>query len=173
VQGAPAGAVRRARLAGVPIFFGCDVPCHVASVRCTTALYVFHVQRYIDGSVARAKGPVSARRPVPAQGLPLLRPRDLLRMATIEAAGVLSMASHIGSTTVGKRADIALVRKDGFGGATGHACNYLLLQASARDIDTVLVDGVVRVQGGRVEGFNAPAARRPGGRGAAKDFRGH
>jgi cytosine/adenosine deaminase-related metal-dependent hydrolase len=71
-------------------------------------------------------------------------------MATIEAAGVLSMASHIGSTTVGKRADIALVRKDGFGGATGHACNYLLLQASARDIDTVLVDGVGRVQAGRV-----------------------
>jgi len=36
----------------------------------------------------------------------------------------------------------------------------VLLQASARDIDTVLVDGVVRVRGGSVLGFDAQRAHR-------------
>jgi 5-methylthioadenosine/S-adenosylhomocysteine deaminase len=160
VQGTPADVVRRARLMGVPVVYGCDVPCHVASDTLQQLRYLFHVQGYIDGSVARERAPVPTRRPAPAEGMPLFRPRDLLRSATLEAATVLGMADRIGSIAVGKRADIVLVRQDAFGGAAGDPCAYVLLQASARDIDTVLVDGVVRVRGGRVLGFDAQRARR-------------
>lgn len=159
VQGTPADIVRRARLAHVPVVFGCDVPCHIASDTLQQLRYMFHVQAYIDGTVARVRAPVATRRPAPSRDMPLLRPRDLLRAATIEAATVLGMSSQIGSTTVGKRADIVLVRKDGFGGATGDPCDYVLLQAGAREIDTVLVDGVVRFRHGRVDGFDPHAAR--------------
>lgn len=159
VQGTPADVVRRARLAGVPVVFGCDVPCHAASDLLQQLRYMFHVQAFIDGALARAQGKVATRRPAPGPGMPLLRPRDLLRAATIEAAAVLGLADRIGSIAVGKRADLVLVRKDGFGGATGDPCDYVLLQASARDIDTVLVDGRIRVRGGQVQGFDARAAR--------------
>lgn len=163
VQGTPADVVRRARLLGVPVVYGCDVPCHVGSDTLQQLRYLFHVQGYIDGAFARERAPVHTRRPTPAFGMPLLRPRDLIRSATIEAATALGMQDRIGSITVGKRADIVLVRKDAFGGAVGDPCAYVLLQASARDIDTVLVDGVVRVRGGRVEGFDAQRARRLAG----------
>ena len=163
VQGTPADVVRRARLMGVSVVYGCDVPCHVASDTLQQLRYLFHVQGYIDGTVARDRAPVHTRRPTPAKAMPLLRPRDLLRSATIEAATVLGMDARIGSLAVGKRADIVLVRKDDFGGAAGDPCAYVLLQASARNIDTVVVDGVVRVRGGRVEGFDAQRARRLAG----------
>lgn len=163
VQGTPADVVRRARSVGVPVVYGCDVPCHVASDTLQQLRYLFHVQGYIDGAVARERAPVLTRRPTPAAGMPLFRPRDLLRSATLEAATVLGMADRIGSIAVGKRADIVLVRKDAFGGAAGDPCAYVLLQASARDIDTVLVDGVVRVRGGRVQYFDAQRAQRLAG----------
>lgn len=159
VQGTPADVVRRARLRGVPVLFGCDVPCHVASDLLSQLRYLFHVQGYIDGALARAEGPVNTRRPAPGPTMPLVRPRDLLRAATIEAARALGMDRTIGSIAVGKRADIVLIRNDGFGGATGDPCDYVLLQASARDVDTVLVDGVPRVRHGRVDGFDAASAR--------------
>jgi len=163
VQGTPADVVRRARLMGVPVVYGCDVPCHVASDTLQQLRYLFHVQGHIDGTVARERAPVLTRRPTPDAGMPLFRPRDLLRSATLEAATVLGMADRIGSIAVGKRADIVLVRKDAFGGAAGDPCAYVLLQASARDIDTVLVDGEVRVRGGRVQGFDAQRALRLAG----------
>jgi 5-methylthioadenosine/S-adenosylhomocysteine deaminase len=159
VQGTPADVVRRARLREVLVVYGCDVPCHVASDTLQQLRYLFHVQGYIDGTVARSRAPVDTRRPAPGEAMPLLRPRDLLRSATIDAATVLGMHQRIGSITVGKRADIVLVRKDGFGGASGDPCAYVLLQASARNIDTVMVDGQIRVKDGRLINFDAQRAR--------------
>ena len=93
--------------------------------------------------------------------MPLLRPRDLLRMATIEAATVLGLGDRIGSLAPGKQADIVLVRKDAFGGALpGDPCDHVLLQAGTRDVDTVLVAGTARVRHGRVLGFDADRARK-------------
>ncbi|WP_342132332.1 amidohydrolase family protein [Hydrogenophaga sp. OTU3427] len=159
VQGTPADVVRRARLRDVPLVYGCDVPCHVASDTLQQLRYLFHVQGYIDGTVARSRAPADTRRPAPGEAMPLLRPRDLLRSATIDAATVLGMDKRIGSIAVGKRADIVLVRKDEYGGASGDPCAYVLLQASARHIDTVMVDGEIRVKGGRVVDFDAQRAR--------------
>ncbi|WP_164159268.1 amidohydrolase family protein, partial [Stenotrophomonas maltophilia] len=71
--------------------------------------------------------------------MPLLKPRDLIRIATITTARVLGMDDRIGSLTPGNRADILLVRKGPFGGSVAaDACAHLLLQTSPRDIDTVM-----------------------------------
>lgn len=159
VQGTPADVVRRAWEHGVDVVFGCDVPCHVASDPMAQLRTIHAVQGYIDGATARARGPVVGRRPPVAPGMPLLLPRELLRRATIGAAEVLGMDARIGSITVGKRADLLLVRKGPFGSSVDpDPCAHVLLQTSPREIDTVLVDGVVRVREGRLVDFDAARA---------------
>ncbi len=159
VQGTPADVVRRAWEQGVRVVFGCDVPCHVASDPMAQLRTIHAVQGYIDGATARARGPVTGRRPPVGPGMPLLLPRELLRRATIGAAGVLGMDARIGSITVGKRADLLLVRKGLFGGSVEpDPCAHVLLQTSPREIDTVLVDGIVRMREGRLADFDSERA---------------
>ncbi len=86
-------------------------------------------------------------------------PRRLIETATITAARVLGLGDRIGSLTPGKRADIVLVRKGPFGDSVvDDACAHVLLQTSPRDIDTVLVDGKVRMKAGVLQGFDARRA---------------
>jgi cytosine/adenosine deaminase-related metal-dependent hydrolase len=92
-------------------------------------------------------------------GLPLLTPRRLLEIATIGTARVLGLGDRIGSLTPGKRADIVLIRKGSFGDSVvDDACAHVLLQTSPRDIDTVLVDGCVRMRAGMLKGFDREKA---------------
>jgi cytosine/adenosine deaminase-related metal-dependent hydrolase len=92
-------------------------------------------------------------------GLPLLTPRKLIETATITAARVLGLDDRIGSLVVGKRADIVLIRKGTFGDSiVNDPCAHVLLQTSPRDIDTVIVDGSVRMRGGKLQGFDAERA---------------
>jgi len=102
---------------------------------------------------------VTGRRPAVRPGLPLLKPRKLIEIATIGAARVLGLDDRIGSLTPGKRADIVLIDKGPFGASIdGDACAHVLLQTSPREIDTVLVDGEVRMKGGKLSGFDADRA---------------
>lgn len=120
---------------------------------------MFNVQGYLDGAMERSFSTVLGRRPPVRPGLPLLTPRNLIETATITAARVLGMADRIGSLTPGKRADIVLVRKGPFGDSVvDDACAHVLLQTSPRDIDTVLVDGQVRMRAGALQGFDAQRA---------------
>ena len=92
-------------------------------------------------------------------------PRRLIETATITAARVLGLGDRIGSLTPGKRADIVLVRKGPFGDSVvDDACAHVLLQTSPRDIDTVLVDGKVRMKAGVLQGFDARAGGGDDGR---------
>ena len=122
---------------------------------------MFNVQGYLDGAMERSFSTVSAGgRPV-RPGLPLLTPRKLIETATITAARVLGLGDRIGSLTPGKRADIVLIRKGPFGDSVvDDACAHVLLQTSPRDIDTVLVDGKVRMKGGRAGRASTPDGRR-------------
>ncbi len=91
--------------------------------------------------------------------LPLLTPRRLIETATITAARVLGLDERIGSLTPGKRADILLVGKGPFGDSViDDACAHLLLQTSPRDIDTVIVDGEIRMRQGVLAGFDRERA---------------
>jgi hypothetical protein len=52
-----------------------------------------------------------------------------------------------------------LVRKGPFGDSIENdACAHVLLQTSPRDIDTVMVDGKIRMQGGVLAGFDPERA---------------
>jgi len=102
---------------------------------------------------------VTGRRPAVRPGLPLLKPRRLIEIATIGAARVLGLADRIGSLTPGKRADVVLIRKGPFGDSIDDdACAHVLLQTSPRDIDTVIVDGKPRMQGGKLLDFDPERA---------------
>src|SRR5260370_35375205 len=82
---------------------------------------MFNVQGFRDGEMERSFSSVVGRRPAVRPGLPLLKPRRLLEIATIGAARVLGLADRIGSLTPGKRADIVLGRKGPFGGSPDRA----------------------------------------------------
>jgi len=158
-QGTPADVVRRAVERGVDVVFGCDIPCTVASNTLGELRVMFNVQGYLDGAMERSFSTVLGRRPPVRPGLPLLTPRKLIEAATITAARVLGLSDRIGSLTPGKRADIVLIAKGPFGDSVvDDACAHVLLQTSPRDIDTVLVDGKVRMKAGRLEGFDAQRA---------------
>jgi 5-methylthioadenosine/S-adenosylhomocysteine deaminase len=160
VQGTPADVVRRGMDRGVKVVFGCDVPCHVASDTLGQLRAMFYVQAFLDGAMERSFSVVSTRRPAVRKGMPLLTPRELLRIATIETAKVFGMDDRIGSLTPGKRADVVLVRKGPFGDSIeSDACAHVMLQTSARDIDTVIVDGKVRMSKGTLQGFDPARAK--------------
>jgi 5-methylthioadenosine/S-adenosylhomocysteine deaminase len=94
-------------------------------------------------------------------GIPdtMLTARKTLEMATINGAHVAGVEDRTGSLTPGKRADIVLVRKGPFGDSVvDDACAHVLLQTSPRDIDTVLVDGKVRMKAGVLLDFDARRA---------------
>ena len=158
-QGTPADVVRRAIDRGVEVVFGCDIPCSIASDPIGQLRVMFNVQGFLDGAMERSYTTVVGRRPPVRPGLPLLTPRKLLEIATIGTARVLGLDDRIGSLTPGKRADIVLIRKGPFGDSVvKDACAHVLLQTSPRDIDTVLVDGEVRMRAGVLAGFDAARA---------------
>jgi 5-methylthioadenosine/S-adenosylhomocysteine deaminase len=160
-QGTPADVVRRALERGVDVVFGCDIPCTVASNTLSELRVMFDVQGYLDGAMERSFSTVLGRRPPVRPGLPLLTPRRLIETATITAARVLGLGDRIGSLTPGKRADIVLIAKGPFGDSVvDDPCAHVLLQTSPRDIETVLVDGKVRLKAGVLQGFDAERAAR-------------
>jgi cytosine/adenosine deaminase-related metal-dependent hydrolase len=158
-QGTPADVVRRAMERGVAVVFGCDIPCTVASDTLGQLRVMFNVQGFLDGAIERSFSTVLGRRPEVRPGLPLLTPRRLIEMATIGAARVLGLADRIGSLSPGKRADIVLIRKGPFGDSVvDDPCSHVILQTSPRDIDTVMVDGRVRMKAGVLADFDAGRA---------------
>ena len=158
-QGTPADIVRRAMDRGVEVVFGCDIPCSIASDTLGQLRVMYNVQGFLDGAMERSFSMVTGRRPAVRPGLPLLKPRRLIEIATIGAARVLGLADRIGSLTPGKRADVVLIRKGPFGDSIDDdACAHVLLQTSPRDIDTVIVDGKPRMQGGKLLDFDPERA---------------
>jgi cytosine/adenosine deaminase-related metal-dependent hydrolase len=153
-QGTPADVVRRAFDRGVDVVFGCDIPCSIASDTLGQLRVMYNVQGFLDGAMERNFSTVLGRRPSVRPGVPLLTPRKLIETATVTAARVLGFDT-IGSLAPGKRADIVLVRKGPFGDSiVDDACAHVLLQTSPRDIDTVMVDGKLRMQGGKLLDFD-------------------
>ncbi|MEP9378345.1 amidohydrolase family protein [Aquabacter sp. CN5-332] len=160
VQGTPVDVVRRAKLRGIDVVFGCDIPCTIASDTMGQLRIIHNVQSFLDGAMERSFNTVSTRRPAVGPDMPLLKPRTLLEIATITTARVLGMDDRIGSLTPGKRADILLVNKGPFGDSIiDDPCAHVMLQTSPRDIDTVIVDGKVRMSAGVLKDFDPKRAK--------------
>lgn len=75
-------------------------------------------------------------------GPEVLTANRVLRMATIDGARALGLASEIGSLEAGKRGDVAIVRLGGLHATPAPELVSALVYASqATDVDTVVIDG--------------------------------
>jgi cytosine/adenosine deaminase-related metal-dependent hydrolase len=78
---------------------------------------------------------------------------DAFLMGTIRGARALGMENEIGTIAVGKRADILIF--DALSPAMSPAAQFdpitaIIMHSSTGDIDTVIIDGIVRKRGGRL-----------------------
>jgi atrazine chlorohydrolase/5-methylthioadenosine/S-adenosylhomocysteine deaminase/melamine deaminase len=89
-----------------------------------------------------------------------LTAQRVLEMATIDGARALGMEHEIGSLEPGKKADLVLVDLD-----RPHLYprvsvpSVLVYQANGSEVDTVVVDGRILLEGGRLLGLDPPAAQ--------------
>ncbi len=89
-----------------------------------------------------------------------LRAEDVVRAATMGGAASLGMEDSIGSITVGKKADLLLIKNDQSPAMTPILNPYahVAYQANTADIHTVMVDGkVVKYDGRRIDLDVGPA----------------
>ena len=145
-------AVGRAREAGLAISLGTDIPSAVGGgmlPQMRVALAVELAQRNAASFAGTGKPPEA--KPLSA--------RAVLEMATIGGARAVGLGDVTGSLAPGKRAGLLLVRAGSPGTAPGlDPVGTVVLQASPADIDTVIVDGRVLKEAGRLTDPGAPRA---------------
>jgi 5-methylthioadenosine/S-adenosylhomocysteine deaminase len=85
----------------------------------------------------------------PSEGLPAVGFREVIEMATLNGAKALGIGDVTGSLTVGKRADVILIRTNDINVAPMANIETTVVQsATPANVDTVLVDGrIVKRQG--------------------------
>jgi cytosine/adenosine deaminase-related metal-dependent hydrolase len=92
-------------------------------------------------------------------GSPLVTPRRVLEMATIDGARDLGLDGRVGSVTPGKRADLILVRLLDLSLAPGapgaDPIGLIVLAAQPGNVDTVIADGRVLKRNGRLQAVDA------------------
>jgi len=99
----------------------------------------------------------AAETPIPES---MLTAKDMLTMATLNGAKVAGLEGRTGSLTPGKKADVVLVDARAVNVFPYHdATTAVVLSADVSNVDTVIVDGVVRKRGGRMLA-DVDAARR-------------
>src|SRR5262249_48749804 len=89
-------------------------------------------------------------RGTPSEDEPPIGFRDVIEMATINGARTLGLGDVTGSLTVGKRADIILIRGNDVNVAPIANIEATVVQsATPANVDTVLVDGRIVKRGGK------------------------
>ncbi|KAM0543471.1 hypothetical protein ACHAPJ_012269 [Fusarium lateritium] len=78
---------------------------------------------------------------------------DILRMGTLGGAEVMRLENLIGSITVGKKADLVLIRCDDIENIpVSDPVGSFVFHSSVKHIDTVIIDGKIKKQDGKLEG---------------------
>ena len=86
----------------------------------------------------------------PLKTIPV-RSREALEWATINGARAFRLDSKIGTLTPGKKADIVMLRADDVNMAPVYDPIYSIVEiAGAGNVDTVIIDGVIRKQNGKL-----------------------
>lgn len=112
-------------------------------------------QRCLDNAAVHASGTMPA-----TIGLGV---RDALTWATHNSAAAIGLGDRIGSLTVGKKADVIIVRQRMDLVRSSYPAGSVVLQSTAADVDTVMVNGVVRKQGGKLVDVDLAAVRANAG----------
>lgn len=90
----------------------------------------------------------------------MLTARRMLEIATLNGAHVAGLEDRTGSLTPGKRADVVAIDATALNVAPVHdAAAAVTLSADVSNVDTVLVDGVIRKRDGRLTADVARARR--------------
>ena len=77
--------------------------------------------------------------------------REALEWITIRGAQALKMEEEIGSLKVGKKADIVMIRASDLNMCPVHdPVTSVLMQTSLSNIDTVIINGEIKKQGGKL-----------------------
>jgi cytosine/adenosine deaminase-related metal-dependent hydrolase len=130
----------RAREAGVPVGIGVDVP------QALTLDYFEHVRAAFWSLYLEDPGRKLARG---------YTSTDILDLATAGGARAMGLGDVTGSITVGKRADLVLLRTDRIGFANmGSLADRVASFAALQDIDSVWISGQARKRGGRMLGVD-------------------
>ncbi|WP_425826804.1 amidohydrolase family protein [Streptomyces fractus] len=109
------------------------------------------MQRCLDHDAVHRRGTMPA-----TVGLGV---RDALTWATRNSAEALGLGSEIGSLTPGKKADVIVVSSGRHLVRSSHPAGSVVLQSTAADVDTVLVDGELRKRHGQLTGHDLTALR--------------
>jgi 5-methylthioadenosine/S-adenosylhomocysteine deaminase len=94
-------------------------------------------------------------RGTPSEGLPAVSFREVIEMATLNGAKALGLGEVTGSLSVGKRADLILIRGNDINVAPVANLETTVVQsATPANVDTVLVDGRIVKRHGRLIGYD-------------------
>lgn len=85
--------------------------------------------------------------------------RDVLAWATRNGADTVGMPDRIGTLTPGKRADITFISSKRFLSMSSFPLGTAILHSNAADVDTVMVDGVIRKRRGQLVGYDLDSIR--------------
>lgn len=138
-----------ALVAGVQPCLGTDcVTCMSSDMFVCMRLALLFARSQLNSGQSRTFDTITEQR---------LTTRDVFRWATIEGAKALGLENEIGSLTPGKAADIVLVDATAINLAPVlDPVATLVLHGNAGNVDTVLVDGVVRKRSGKLTGVDLP-----------------
>ena len=86
---------------------------------------------------------------------------DILKMATIEGAKVLGLDDEIGTIEVGKKADMIFIKMDKLHLCPDNdICTNIVYSANGADVDSVMIDGNLIMQGRKMLNINEKVAMK-------------
>ena len=123
-----------------------------------------HMFREMQAAILFARGKEvrnnALRGNSPLKAIPV-RSREALQWATVNGAKAFKLDGKIGTLTPGKKADIVMLRADDVNMTPVYDPVYSIVEiAGAGNVDTVIIDGVVRKRGGKLTFDEATLRRR-------------
>ena len=90
----------------------------------------------------------------------LVNVREVLECATMNGAACAGLTAKCGSLSPGKEADIVMIRTDDINVyPSNNALGTVVAAADIKNVDTVMIGGLIRKSGGKMVGVNWPKLR--------------
>ena len=122
---------------------GVDVESNISGDMFNVIRMALQIQRMIDN-----KPFADAHKPIESLSI---APHQALEWATINGAQMMGMENKIGSLSVGKQADIILIRTDDLNiRPVNDPVNAIVFYANASNVDTVYIAGELKKKNGKL-----------------------